>query len=431
MNRRRLNDLFTIQPAQAGVRVPGVLGSAVDAPLPGVWVDAGAVHVIGWVVGEQAPAAAVEITDGTAVVARVRPSIHRPDVADALPEVPWAVTSGYEATLAFTRPLGEMRLGIRAVLEDGEVTEVGTVIGRRSWRDDPVVATSPPLVSVVVPCYNQAHFLRQAIGSVLAQTYPHVEVVVVDDGSDDNTEAIARSYEGVRCARQENAGLAGARNTGIRHTLGSLLVFLDADDRLLPDAVQVGLDCLRADPTAAFVYGRSRFIEADGSPLFTPEQLCSDEPFLPLLEMCTIIPGSVMFRRAIFDGGRGFDPSVDASADWDMYLTVTQQLPVRCHGRTVLEYRRHADNMTNDPARILEAELAVLHRHTPAARDVPGGRQAVAAGRARSRAFHGPAIVEEIRRAMTTGDARAAAGRAWLLARKDPAAIRRLVEPGS
>lgn len=430
MTMRRMPGLFTIQPTPTDAPPPGVLGSAVDAPLPGVWVNAVGVHVIGWVVGERAPVAAVQITDGTGVVAQVRPGMSRPDVAEVLPGVPWAGAAGYEATLTFRRPVGEMRLGIRAVLDDGEVVEVGAVVGRRTWRDDPVAASSP-LVSVIVPCYNQAHFLREAIESVLAQTYPHVDVVVVDDGSDDNTEVVAGAYEGVRCVRQENAGLAGARNTGIRHTLGPLLVFLDADDRLLPEAVQVGLDCLRADPTAAFVYGRSRFIDAEGSPLFTPDQLCSNEPFLPLLEMCGIIPGSVMFRRAVFDGGRGFDPSVDASADWDMYLTVTRELPVRCHGHTVLEYRRHADNMTNDPARILEAELAVLRRHGPAAEGVPGGSRAVAAGRERARAFHSPAIVEEIRRAASAGDVRAAAERAWLLARKDPSALRRLLKPGS
>ena len=92
----------------------------------------------------------------------------------------------------------------------------------------------------------------------------------------------------------------------------------------------------------------------------------------------------------------------------------------------MLEYRRHADNMTNDPARILGAELAVLRRHGPAAKGVPGGPEAVAAGRERSRSYHGPAIVEEIRRAAAARDARAAIGGAWVLARADPAGLRRL-----
>src|ERR671914_179204 len=97
------------------------------------------------------------------------------------------------------------------------------------------------LVSVVIPCYNQAHFLGEAIESVLAQNYPHFEVVVIDDGSTDNTSEVASRYPGVRCIRQENQGLAGARNTGIRHSSGSYLVFLDSDDRLLPDALDTDL----------------------------------------------------------------------------------------------------------------------------------------------------------------------------------------------
>lgn len=425
MALKRMPGLVAINPAAADAPPPGVLGSAVDAPLPGVSVDAVAIHVIGWVLGDAAPVTAVEISDGTTVLARERVGIPRPDVAAAFPGVPWAGTAGYETTVTFRRPVGDMRLGIGAVLHDGDVSEVGAVVGRRSWRDDPIDGS--PLVSVVVPCYNQAHFLPEAVESVLAQTYPHVELVVVDDGSADNTETVVGRYAGVRCVRQENAGLAGARNTGIRHTVGSLLLFLDADDRLLPDAVEVGLACLRSDPAAAFVYGCSRFISTDGSPLHTPEQLCSDEPYLPLLEVCGIIPGSVLFRRAVFDGGRGFDPSVDASADWDMYLTIARELPVRCHGHTVLEYRRHADNMTNDPARILDAEIAVLRRHQAAAEGVPGGREAVATGMERSRHVHGPAVVEEVRRAAAAGDARAAAERAWLLARRDPTGLRRLL----
>src|ERR671912_965329 len=109
------------------------------------------------------------------------------------------------------------------------------------------------LVSVVIPCYNQAHFLGEAIESVLSQTYPHFEIVVVDDGSTDNTQEVAARYPGVRYIRQENQGLAGARNAGIRRSNGSYLVFLDADDRLLPEALEVGLEHLNAHPECAFV----------------------------------------------------------------------------------------------------------------------------------------------------------------------------------
>jgi glycosyltransferase involved in cell wall biosynthesis len=116
------------------------------------------------------------------------------------------------------------------------------------------------LVTVVIPCYNQAHFLGEAIESVLEQTYPHYEIVVVDDGATDNTSEVASRYPGkVRLIRQENRGLSGARNTGIRHSEGEYMVFLDADDRLLPEALERAL--------SAFTPTRSvpSFLVAPGS----------------------------------------------------------------------------------------------------------------------------------------------------------------------
>src|SRR5918993_3371746 len=131
-----------------------------------------------------------------------------------------------------------------------------------------------PLVTVVIPCYNQAHFLGEAIESVLSQSYPNFEVVVVDDGSTDDTSEVASRYpQKVRLIRQENRGLAGARNTGIGHARGEYLVFLDADDRLLPEALEAGGRELEAHPECAFVSSRRDNITADGSPFPPPARL--------------------------------------------------------------------------------------------------------------------------------------------------------------
>src|SRR3954462_6988719 len=91
--------------------------------------------------------------------------------------------------------------------------------------------TMRPLISIVIPSYNQAHFLREAIESVLAQSYPALEIIVVDDGSRDESATVAMRYPNVRCLRQPNMGVAAARNTGLRHSSGEYLVFLDQDDR--------------------------------------------------------------------------------------------------------------------------------------------------------------------------------------------------------
>src|SRR5215213_3125487 len=111
---------------------------------------------------------------------------------------------------------------------------------RDSQKEQEVVAS--PLVSVVIPCYNQAHFLGEAIESVLAQSYPNFEIVVVDDGSTDDTSEVAGSYPKVRLVRQENQGLSGARNAGLARSEGEYVVFLDADDRLRPEALEAHLE---------------------------------------------------------------------------------------------------------------------------------------------------------------------------------------------
>src|SRR6516164_9832221 len=95
-----------------------------------------------------------------------------------------------------------------------------------------------PLVSVIIPCYRQARYLPEAIDSILGQSYPAVEAVVVNDGSDDDTEAVARRYgDRVRYAWRPNGGISAARNWGIAHARGAYLKFLDADDYLHPDQV--------------------------------------------------------------------------------------------------------------------------------------------------------------------------------------------------
>src|SRR5918995_2122102 len=128
------------------------------------------------------------------------------------------------------------------------------------------------LVTVVIPCYNQAHFLSEAIESVLAQDHPHIEVVVVDDGSTDNTAKVAARCPQVHLIRQHNQGLSAARNAGLESSHRDYIVFLDADDRLLPGAVGAGLEVLRAHPECAFAFGHYRYVTNDGVALPVPQQ---------------------------------------------------------------------------------------------------------------------------------------------------------------
>ncbi|WP_366512886.1 glycosyltransferase family 2 protein [Sphingomonas telluris] len=111
-------------------------------------------------------------------------------------------------------------------------------------------------VAVVIPCYRQAHLIRGAIESALLQSVPPAEIILVDDGSDDDLQSVACSYPQVTFLQQGNRGLAAARNAGLRAAASDKVIFLDADDLLLPDAVASGLACFSAFPDAGFVLWR-------------------------------------------------------------------------------------------------------------------------------------------------------------------------------
>jgi len=221
----------------------------------------------------------------------------------------------------------------------------------------------------------------------------------VDDGSTDNTAEVAAQYPRVRYIRQDNTGLATARNTGIKHSTAEHIVFLDADDRLMPSAFQIGLASLAARPRAAFVVGTWRLIDHEGSALSTPPQTpVGDDAYRALLRMCFIsTPAAVMYRRSVVVAAGGFDPAVSPSADYDLYLRLARAWPVHCHGELVAEYRRHGANMTLNRALMLQAELTVLHRQWPHARRDPELVEALWEGLHRAQDYHGGRLAQDVR----------------------------------
>ena len=122
-----------------------------------------------------------------------------------------------------------------------------------------------PLVTVIIGAYNAARYVGEAIESVLAQTHDRIELIVVDDGSTDGTGEVAESYgDAVRCIRQENGGMAAARNRGVGEARGDYLAFLDADDRFPPDKLRTQLAAFAADPSLDVVYGHvTEFLSPD------------------------------------------------------------------------------------------------------------------------------------------------------------------------
>jgi starch synthase len=260
-------------------------------------------------------------------------------------------------------------------------------------------------VSVIIPCYNQAQFLSEAIDSVLSQGYENFEVLVVDDGSQDRTPEVASAYVAedprVRLIRQQNRGLAGARNRGMAEATGDYLVFLDSDDLLLGEALEVGVRELAAHPECAFVSGQFKAVSADGSFFWKPyEPPLEKDGYLMLLQYCFGMPAVVMYRRWVFEEVGGFDGKVDAAADWDLYLRIARRFPIYHHGRIVAEYRQHGTSMNQNPALMLESTLRVLRSQRQYLKD--GGRreEALAIGMRGMQADYGVPLVENTRDAL-------------------------------
>jgi glycosyltransferase involved in cell wall biosynthesis len=278
-----------------------------------------------------------------------------------------------------------------------------------------------PLVSVVIPCFNQAHFLAEAVDSALGQVYPRIEVVAVDDGSSDNSYEVAGREAGVRRVRQPNRGVAAARNLGLAEASGNFLVFLDADDRLLPDAVRIGVEALLKRPQVAFVAGMSRDIGSDGRELGDRRQpLVTQDHYLRLLEDCYIWSGSsIVYRRSALEDVNGFDESLFAGDDYDLYLRIAFAHPIYCHEAVVTEYRRHGSNTTRDSAVVLTSQLDVLRRQRSRLRG-PRERAAYRVGVSRTRAEHGQALARQAVADWRRGQRRQALRGLRTLVRRDP-----------
>ncbi|MBR0934948.1 glycosyltransferase [Bradyrhizobium jicamae] len=246
--------------------------------------------------------------------------------------------------------------------------------GQETAHERPRMETGSPYdrIAVVINVYNQARFLAGALDSVLAQTRPADEVIVVDDGSDDRPEDVLDRYDQVRLIRQSNKGLAAARNTGLQAASGALIVFLDADDRLLPKALEAGLAALQARPDCAFSVGGYRRIDVDGKPIGNDVWPPASLDYHDLLHGNQIaMHATVMyFRERLLESG-GFDVSLPRVEDYDVYLRLAQLHPIVVCRELVAEYRQHDANMSNDARRMLMWVTKVHERQWPVASKTP------------------------------------------------------------
>ncbi len=220
-----------------------------------------------------------------------------------------------------------------------------------------------PLLSIVIPCYNHGQYLSTSIRSCINLGYPSLEIIVIDDGSTDETAAVAESFPQVRYFFKQNAGLPAARNTGFELSHGDYISFLDADDWYLPNALATNLQILINTPDAAFISGCHNIQKEDGS--FFPHCYSHTDHFYRHLLHTNFIgnPSTVIYRRSTLNRFR-FDtsPTVKGCEDYEHYLRITRELPMVHNPIAVSVYRKHDENMSNNYAMMLNSALNVMIR---------------------------------------------------------------------
>jgi glycosyltransferase involved in cell wall biosynthesis/SAM-dependent methyltransferase len=286
-----------------------------------------------------------------------------------------------------------------------------TSLARPVWEPNDCAAApaGPATVGVVVTTYNHGHFLAQALESVCAQTRAADVVLVVDDGSTDNPAAVVAAFPGVRLIRQENRGLAAARNAGLAALDTSFVIFLDADDRLESRAIEAGLACFARAPDSGFVYGGHRYIDAQGREIGERFESPGEAPYLHLLRRNFIaMHGTVMYRRDLLAAGGGFDEQLRQCEDYDVYLRMARRYPVTGYPDLVAAYRLHGENMSTDHRAMLRSALEVHARYAPSPSDGGSAAEAWAEGRRAWRRIYAEEMVAARYRSRQNGGSLAA-----------------------
>src|SRR5215472_11528329 len=218
-------------------------------------------------------------------------------------------------------------------------------------------------VSVIIPCRNYAHFVGDAITSVLNQTHDDLDLIVVDYGSTDETQDVVARYPEARLIQCSNQGFCIARNIGMQASRGNFLVFLDADDMLTPDAIATSLARLQCQPEWAFAYGHECHFNETGpvpSRGLSPGKCLKGDPYAEMLRANHPLraPGAMLYRRNLVERIGGFTGGLDGSGDIDLNLRLVREYPIVCNDRVVLLTRIHGTNTTRSWGYMLSQAVA-------------------------------------------------------------------------
>jgi len=228
-----------------------------------------------------------------------------------------------------------------------------------------------PLVSAAITTYNRSRYLRGAIESVLAQTVDDLEVIVVDDGSTDDTEAVVEPYlDRLRYVRQDNAGRAAARNTAVRAARGELIAFCDSDDRWCPDRLARQVSVLDVEADAGMVHGQVELIDANDRPL--PVQTAAHRAVFAAAHRrpasyagyaldCRCLSSTILVRRLVFDRIGLYDTGLPIE-DYDFYLRLLLEFRiVFLDWPPLAQYRVHSEQIPTQQLGLGQIRTAQRH----------------------------------------------------------------------
>lgn len=226
-------------------------------------------------------------------------------------------------------------------------------------------------VSVIIPTFNSGRYITEAIDSVLKQTYRNIEIIIIDDGSTDNTTALLAPYiqqRAIRYFHQNNAGLSAARNTGVSLAVGEYIALLDADDMWKTDKLYIQVEVLSSKKDTGMVFTDFGTFDSKGTvavsknhvkfrdgELVTFDKLFANNNF--------IYPSTVLIKKDVFEACGLFDQGLSAVEDYDMWLRIAKKIAISGINNPLTLIRLHEKNMSKDITRMLESELKVIEKH--------------------------------------------------------------------
>ena len=228
-------------------------------------------------------------------------------------------------------------------------------------------ATPSPRVSVIIPTYNRAHVVDRAIRSVLGQTYQDFEIIVVDDGSTDNTEEVVKSFNDFRIRyirHDENRGGSAARNTGIRAARGEFIAFLDSDDEWLREKLAKQMVLISTDQDCGAVYTNLLHFSNSGS----AKVVMRNQPegwILKDLLVSNVVgsTSSVVVKRECFSKAGLFDEKLPSCQDWDIWIRIARHYTFRRIPKPLVRYALHPNRISTNFEAVLRGHMAIMEKY--------------------------------------------------------------------